>query len=115
WGGGALRYERVSPSFGYNWLIEGGMYDGRYLEKKGWINKIVPEDKWDENEILKTYLKKSHGQMLHLKSQYLENINLEKLYGSIDLESRRSANLWESEEHKSAVTAFLNKTKKRSV
>lgn len=115
WGGGALLYEKVSPSFAYNWLIEAEVYDASYLEKKGWINKIVAVDKWDENELLKTYLKKSHGQMLHLKSQYLENINQEKIYANMDLESRRSANLWESEEHKKAVTDFLNKTEKRSV
>ena len=109
WGGGALLYEKVAPTFAYKWIIDGDVYSAAYLEENNWIHKIIPGDEWDENKIFETYLKRSHGQMLHLKSQYLEKINQAKIYTAMDLESRRCASLWESEEHISAVAAFLKK------
>ena len=109
WGGGALLYEKVTRTFAYKWLMEGEIYSAEYLEKKGWIHKIIPSEDWNEDDLLKTYLKRSHGQMIHLKSQYLEKVDLESIYKDMDLESSRSASLWESEEHKTAVTSFLNK------
>lgn len=109
WGGGALLYEKVASAFAYKWLIEGGVYSVEYLKKNGWIHKVIPASEWEEKNLLETYLKRSHGQMLHFKSQYLEKINQEKIYADMDLESRRCASLWESEEHISAVAAFLKK------
>lgn len=109
WGGGALLYEKVAASFAYKWLLEGEIYTADYLVDQGWIHKLVPADEWDKEKILEVYLKRSHGQMMHLKSQYLEKINQSNMYTAMDLESRRSASLWESEEHISAVSAFLKK------
>lgn len=109
WGGGALLHEKVATSFAYQWLLDAEVYDADYLLEKGWIHKIIPTIQWNEETIIEAYLKRSRGQMLHLKSQYLEQIDQEKIYAEMDLESRRSASLWESEEHKSAVAAFLNK------
>lgn len=109
WGGGALLHAKVAPAFAYQWLLEAEIYSAEYLVENGWIHKIIPIKDWNEEDLLKPYLKRSHGQMLHLKSQYLEKINQEKIYADMDLESRRSASLWDSEEHKSAVAAFLNK------
>ncbi len=109
WGGGALLYEKVAQTFAYKWIMEAEIYSAEYLKENGWIHKIISTKDWNEDNLLKTYLKRSHGQMLHLKSQYLEKVNLEKIYEDMDLESSRSASLWESEEHKLAVSSFLKK------
>lgn|SRR5699024_2472349 len=109
WGGGALLYEKVAPTFAYKWLIDAAMYSATYLEENNWLHRIVPKDEWDEDRLIETYLTRSHGQMLHLKSQYLEKIDQAKIYKNMDLESQRSASLWESEEHIAAVATFLNK------
>src|SRR5699024_10079246 len=36
WGGGAILYEKVSPSFAFQWLTEGEMYPASFLLEKGW-------------------------------------------------------------------------------
>src|SRR5699024_3859550 len=109
WGGGALLYEKVAASFAYKWLLEGEIYTADYLVDQGWIHKLVPADEWDKEKILEVYLKRSHGQMMHLKSQYLEKINQSNMYIAMALESRRSASLWESEIHISVVSSFFRK------
>lgn len=37
WGGGAILYEKIQPSFALQWLIEGEMYDAASLLENGWI------------------------------------------------------------------------------
>jgi len=110
WGGGALLYEKVHPSFALHWLTEGKMHSVETLKQKGWIHQIVPAANWDvEDKLLANYLNKSFEQMSLLKSQYLEALSVPTLLEKMEKESARCASLWASETHKQAVEAFQNK------
>lgn len=110
WGGGALLYEKVHPSFALQWLAEGKMYDADFLYARGWVHEVIPETMWgNEEEILKSYMNKSFAQMQYLKSQFTEALSIPTLAEKMERESVRCASLWESEEHKKVVQAFFNK------
>ncbi|MEI3610998.1 enoyl-CoA hydratase/isomerase family protein [Pseudogracilibacillus sp. SO30301A] len=110
WGGGALLYEKVHPSFAFQWLTEGRMYDTTLLKQKGWIHKIVQANEWEnEMELLREYLSKTVEQMAYLKSQYIESLSVPTLMEKMEKESARCASLWTSAEHKQAVQQFQNK------
>jgi len=110
WGGGALLYEKVHPSFALNWIMEAKVYQAETLIEKGWLHHIVSETEWDnETDILKTYIAKSVEQMTYLKSQYIEALSLPTLFEKMEKESSRCASLWSSEEHQEVVSEFLNK------
>lgn len=110
WGGGALLYEKVHPSFALQWLTEGKMYDTTLLKQKGWIHNVIPASEWDnEMELLRDYLSKSLDQMAYLKSQYIESLSVPTLMEKMEKESARCASLWTSEEHKQAVQQFQKK------
>lgn len=110
WGGGALLYEKVHPSFALQWLTEGKMYDTTLLKQKGWIHNIVPANEWEnETKILSDYLNKTVEQMAYLKSQYNESLSVPTLMEKMEKESARCASLWTSVEHKQAVQQFQNK------
>lgn len=108
WGGGALLYEKVHPSFAYQWLLEGEIYEASYLEKKGWLHKVVPNDLWNNFEkLLEPYISKSLDQMRVLKMQYKKKLSILGLSALMDDEVRNCAKLWDSQEHKEAVEQFL--------
>lgn len=110
WGGGALLYEKVAPSFALQWLTKGTMYDAGFLLQKGWLHEVVTRTNWtDENAILHKYMNKSVEQMRYLKSQYIESLSLPTLLEKMEKESTRCASLWESEQHQKIVEQFLNK------
>ena len=110
WGGGALLHKKVHPSFAMQWITEGAIFSSEFLLTKGWLHRIVHSDDWaDEKSILEAYIKKSTDQLLFLKSQFMQSINSEDLYENMTAESKQSAFLWPSEEHKRAVSQFLNK------
>src|SRR5690625_66798 len=46
WGGGAILYEKVLPSFALQWLTEGEMYQASDLLEKGWLHHLVDEVSW---------------------------------------------------------------------
>lgn len=106
WGGGALLYEKVHPSFAYHWIVEGEMFDAAYLLQKGWLHKIVPEHDWDEAKLVAPYLSKSVNQMNILKRQFMKQTSVLGLSAAMSDEVRYSANLWDSAEHKTAVQKF---------
>jgi len=107
WGGGALLYEKVHPSFALHWLIEGKMFDATYLKQKGWIHEIVPTSTWgNEEKYLAKYVDKSLEQMKYLKSQYSEALSVPTLIEKMEKESTRTASLWSSDKHKEAVRQF---------
>ncbi|WP_077325984.1 enoyl-CoA hydratase/isomerase family protein [Virgibacillus siamensis] len=109
WGGGALLYEKVLPSFAYHWILEGGIYDAAYLFNKEWIHKVVAKQEWDEEKLLAPYASRSFKQMKILKRQYLKRTSVLGLAAAMSDEVRNSANLWDSEEHKEAVSKFHNR------
>ena len=110
WGGGALLYEKVHPSFALNWIMEARVYDADALLRKGWLHHVISEESWsDEAKILKKYRSKSADQMSYLKSQYIEALSLPTLFEKMEKESSRCASLWSSEEHQQVVQNFLNK------
>ena len=111
WGGGVLLAKRVHPSFAYQWIMEGAIYDVQTLEMKGWIHRVVSENEWENTDkLLKAYLTKSYKQMQILKSLFLEEIGVIGLKDSMKKEVKKCATLWDSEEHKNAVLAFLNRS-----
>lgn len=112
WGGGALLYEKVHPSFALQWLTEGKMLDAHFLMQKGWLHKIIPEEEWiDEEKVLEDYMKKSITQMEYLKTQYMESLSIPTLLEKMDKESARCANLWSSPKHEKIVKQFLNNSR----
>ncbi|HLR40263.1 MAG TPA: enoyl-CoA hydratase/isomerase family protein [Virgibacillus sp.] len=112
WGGGTLLYEKVHPTFAYQWIMEGEIFDASTLKEQGWIHHIIPEEEWgDYDSILKTYLSKSTAQMHYLKSQYLKKMTALALSAQMNEEVRNCANLWDSAEHKEAVEKFMNRNK----
>lgn len=110
WGGGAILFKKVHPSFALQWISEGAIFPASYLEKKGWLHHIVSENEWhDEERILNNYTNKTIDQLQFIKNQFLRYLDVPLLEQQMEEESRQSAYLWPSEEHKLAVQRFLNK------
>jgi|SRR5690625_2736778 len=110
WGGGALLYEKVMPSFAYQWLTEGSIYDATFLAEKGWLHNIIAASEWEDESIyLNKYMKNSVDQMRFLKSQYIESLQMPTLVEKMDKELFRCVQLWNSEQHQQAVRRFLNR------
>src|SRR5699024_2861959 len=98
WGGGAILYKKVAPTFAFNWLTKGAIYGAAYLHEKRWIHKIAHDEQWhDLEKLLQPYIHKTYEQMQYLKAQYNEMVGTSDLYESMDLESQRAAKLWPSE------------------
>lgn len=112
WGGGALLYKKVHPSFALHWLMEGKVFSAKYLYDKNWIHRLIKEDSWNEKEILKLYIEKNHEQMKNLKSQYLSNIDSSFLSEKMAEEVHNCSKLWSSKEHKQAINRILHKKNK---
>lgn len=109
WGGGALLYEKVHPSFAYSWLVEAEMYDAEFLQDKGWIHRIVSSEEWENQaKILSSYTSKSLAQMEILDKQYKQKVGVLGLSALMDDEVRNCANLWDSKAHIEAVDRFFN-------
>lgn len=110
WGGGAILYEKIQPSFALNWLTEGEMYPANYLLDNNWIQKVAPIDDWyNEAAILQNYTSKSIAQMQFLKAQFLGSFQIEQLSKKMSQESARCASLWASEKHRAVLEQFYNK------
>lgn len=110
WGGGALLYEKVHPSFAFQWLMEAEVLEATYLQERGWLHHIIPKEDWSHREsILQPYLAKSDQQMLLLKNQFKLKLSSLALSPLMNEEIRNCANLWGSLEHKKAIQAFLSK------
>jgi enoyl-CoA hydratase len=111
WGGGVLLAKRVAPSFANQWIMEGTVYNADDLALKGWVHRVVTDSEWDDRDnLLKAYTSKSYKQMKILKELYLEEIGVIGLKKRMEKEVRYCASLWDSEEHKEAVSAFLNRS-----
>jgi len=110
WGGGALLYEKVHPSFAFHWITEANVYGAQMLQDKGWLHHVIAAENWvDEEEALEKYTSKSLDQMHYLKSQYIEALSLPTLFEKMEKESTRSASLWSSDEHQRMVQNFFNR------
>ncbi|MFA1818673.1 enoyl-CoA hydratase/isomerase family protein [Virgibacillus oceani] len=111
WGGGALLYEKVNPSFAMNWLMEASILKADQLMQQGWLQKIVPMEDWEGNfnDILKSYISKSYEQMRMMKLQYKKKISSLSLSSFMSEEVRNCASLWETPEHRAAVSKFINR------
>ncbi|WP_087973024.1 enoyl-CoA hydratase/isomerase family protein [Oceanobacillus rekensis] len=109
WGGGALLYEKVSPSFAMNWLMEAKRYPAMELKERGWLHVVSTDKEWnDHSKLLQNYISKSLRQMIMLKEQYLTEI-IGDLSERMDKEVHNAANLWDSDEHIAAVEKFLSR------
>jgi len=111
WGGGALLYEKVKPSFAMNWLMEASILKADYLMEQGWLHKTVANEEWEGNfnNILKPYISKSYEQMKLLKMQYKKKIASLSLSSFMSEEVKNCASLWETPEHKAAVSKFIER------
>lgn len=110
WGGGALLHKKVHPSFALQWITEGATFTAEELLTKGWLHRVVKETDWaDKRTILQSYIHKSYHQLTFLKEQFLQSIHVDDLEEKMIAESKQSAFLWPTEEHKLAVQRFLNK------
>lgn len=110
WGGGVLLYEKVNPSFAYQWLLEANVYQASYLKNQGWIHHIISKDQWTKiDRVLKPYLKRSHEQMRILKSQYKSKLSALSLSALMSEEVRQCVQLWDSPRHQEKVQQFLTK------
>src|SRR5690625_52301 len=108
WGGGAILSEKVNSSFALQWMLEGNTYDAQLLFEKGWLHDVIVEDNWsDEDQYLKPYKTKTLLQMRHLKSQFMESLQIPTLVEKMDKELARCAELWGSERHQQQIDIFL--------
>lgn len=110
WGGGAILYEKVNPSFAFQWIMEAEIFYATYLLDRGWIHRIVTNEVWNDRvALLNAYQSKSHKQMLLLKNQYKLKLSSLGLSSLMNEEVRNCANLWDSVEHKEALQQFLSR------
>src|SRR5690625_2003188 len=108
WGGGAILSEKVNSSFALQWILEGNTYDAQFLLEKGWLHHVIVEDNWvNEKQYLMPYKTKTLLQMRHLKSQFMESLQIPTLIEKMDKELARCAELWGSERHQQQVDEFL--------
>jgi len=107
WGGGAILYKKVQPSFAFDWLMHGNVYHAAELKEKGWLHQIADKEEWtNREELLRGYIKKSTKQMRLLKDQFKTNIQAEELPKLMLEEVKNCASLWETPEHIAAVQTF---------
>src|SRR5699024_12138841 len=50
WGGGALLYEKVHPSFAFHWITEANVYGAQMLQDKGWLHHVIAAENWVRSE-----------------------------------------------------------------
>ncbi|WP_053219776.1 enoyl-CoA hydratase/isomerase family protein [Virgibacillus senegalensis] len=111
WGGGALLYHRILPSHAFRWLSRGEIYSAKELVQSGWLHGIYSEEKSLEY-FASPFLTKSTDLLRLLKKQYLNDVNVEKIFGEMEKEVKDCASLWDSPEHIQAIEAFHNQRKK---
>lgn len=111
WGGGALLYKKVNPSFALDWITSGELLSAQELREEGWIQHLNAEEKLKGKDTFSSYLRKSREQMHLLKSQFQKNLNVDQLKKEMEAESKASASLWESDAHKSALANFSRRKK----
>lgn len=114
WGGGALLYKKVHPSFAYHWIIEGNIYDTTTLQSNGWIHRVISEAEWeDEEKLLEHYINKTKAQCKWLKAQYIKHLDKKALLEDMTEEVVNCASLWNTKEHKEIVDQFFARKKGR--
>lgn len=112
WGGGAILYKKVHPSFALDWLTSGRSYRAAELLDKGWIHQMIDESVWERKEtIFEDYIRKSVKQMHLLKQQFKTSIGANELSEQMFKELKNTATLWETPEHKRAVQKFFDRNK----
>lgn len=112
WGGGAILSEKINSSFALQWILEGKTYDAHYLLDKGWLHHVVVKDNWNSEEnYLSPYKTKSLLQLRHLKSQFMESLQIPTLVEKMDKELARCVELWGSDKHEQHVDVFLKNKK----
>lgn len=106
WGGGAILYKKIQPSFALEWVMGGEILPAEELRNYGWIQNVASEERWDSEQLLERYNKKSLKQMRLLKAQFKTNIQVETLSEQMIEEVKTSSSLWDSEEHRKALEKF---------
>lgn len=110
WGGGAILYKKVHPSFALDWLTRGKSYQADELLAKGWLHQVIDNAAWQHmNLVLDDYIRKSVMQMRILKQQFKTSINANELTLEMYEELKNTATLWETAEHKRAVQKFFDR------
>ncbi|UOQ43145.1 enoyl-CoA hydratase/isomerase family protein [Halobacillus salinarum] len=113
WGGGALLFRRIQPTYASHWLTDASMYDAFTAKRIGWLNNLLPQaslQKWEEDT---EFTNRSSSQMKWFKKQLLAALRSEEFDQLMEEEVKQCAALWEEEDHKRAVEKFL-KTRKKS-
>ncbi|WP_102027285.1 enoyl-CoA hydratase/isomerase family protein [Salirhabdus sp. Marseille-P4669] len=111
WGGGAMLYKRIAPTYAYYWLTSSDVYSVDELNTWGWIQQVYHAGDNLMNDLVKPFLQKNIKQMQHFKQQYLSQPLLNNLQEQMEQELKTCAELWVSDEHKKAVDSFLRKSK----
>ncbi|WP_226578451.1 enoyl-CoA hydratase/isomerase family protein [Halobacillus litoralis] len=111
WGGGTLLYQKVERAFAAHWLMDAEMYPSAEAYRIGWLHKVISGDE-DEGRLFSSFLNKTQQQLKIFKRQYLEHIDVLHVKERMDREVKQCAQLWETEEHKSAVRKFVEKRKR---
>ena len=111
WGGGAVLYKKVLPSFALHWIATGDILSATELQHQGWIQTIVDEKNWAKEAYLDSYKKKTVEQMRLLKTQFRANIQSAELPMLMAKEVEASASLWDSKEHLQALEKFSQRKK----
>ncbi|MGM8211850.1 enoyl-CoA hydratase/isomerase family protein [Virgibacillus sp. W0430] len=112
WGGGALLYKKVHPTFAYQWIIEGNIFDAPTLKANGWLHNVIASSDWEDEEVLLgNYLNKTEMQCKLLKEQYIKSIQPKDLMEKMTEEVVNCAQLWNTKEHQEIVDQFFARKK----
>ena len=109
-GGTFLLPTQVGPGIAAEMTLTGNIYDANWALDKGLVNKVVPHDKLMEEAM--AYAETIAGNPpigVRLTKRLLYKTNLSALQQAIDNENSYNNQVFQTDDHKEAVLAFLEK------
>lgn len=111
WGGATLLYEKLSYEHAISFLYSAKKISSKDAEHMGFIQKTVSDENYNEQSysFIKESLVKDPNVLRAYKAVKVSQWEQSNLYSRMMSEINRCAELWSSEEHHHAVSAFLTR------
>jgi len=101
---------QVGPGIAAEMTLTGNLYDANWALNKGLVNKVVPHDKlMEEAQAFAETIAGNPPIGVRLTKRLLYKTNLASLQQAIDNESNYNNQVFQTQDHKEAVLAFLEK------
>ncbi len=101
---------QVGPGIAAEMTLTGNLYDANWALEKGLVNKVVPHDKLMEEAMAYAETIAANPPIgVRLTKRLLYKTNLAGLQQAIDNETNYNNQVFQTEDHKEAVLAFLEK------